>query len=240
LLAVAPAPPSPPHIITTPTTTPPNKKPVYGSLDFDRDYVADCHRLIAQLRLERNVALRGLGAPLKVLASTWIYIQTSISEGLPVSVIEAGLTGKCVVATDVGGCAELLANPESGRPGASAGLDGPQPPAFGRLVAPRDAAMVAYAQLEALAFLPTLHVPKLLKPPDVDLAELKRRIHDPAVVAHRQALGRLFRGYGLQHFRMARYVLQHRQALFGAAYAREAMAALGGYEAERLEGFVAV
>jgi glycosyltransferase involved in cell wall biosynthesis len=45
---------------------------------------------------------------------TWIYIQTSISEGLPVSVIEAGLTGKPVVCTNVGGCAELLANPNSG------------------------------------------------------------------------------------------------------------------------------
>jgi glycosyltransferase involved in cell wall biosynthesis len=45
---------------------------------------------------------------------TSIYIQTSISEGLPVSVIEAGLTGKCVVCTNVGGCAELLANPNSG------------------------------------------------------------------------------------------------------------------------------
>jgi glycosyltransferase involved in cell wall biosynthesis len=53
---------------------------------------------------------------------TWIYIQTSISEGLPVSVIEAGLTGKCVVCTNVGGCAELLANPNAGR----------RPPAQGR------------------------------------------------------------------------------------------------------------
>jgi hypothetical protein len=49
-----------------------------------------------------------------VLTMTWLYIQTSISEGLPVSVIEAGLTGKCVVCTNVGGCAELLANPNSG------------------------------------------------------------------------------------------------------------------------------
>ena len=123
---------------------------------------------------------------------TWIYIQTSISEGLPVSVIEAGLTGKCVVCTNVGGCAELLANPNSGarpaaqraraaaaaalaeglpprglrvccqRGGANAragpharrsaapagasgeahGLEGPQPPMFGRLVAPKDAEMV--------------------------------------------------------------------------------------------------
>ena len=39
---------------------------VYGSLDFDRDYVTGCHKLIKRLRLEDNVALRGLGAPTKV------------------------------------------------------------------------------------------------------------------------------------------------------------------------------
>ncbi len=38
------------------------------------------------------------------------------------------------------------------------GLEGPQPPTFGRLVAPKDAAMVAYAQLEVLAYLPSLQV----------------------------------------------------------------------------------
>jgi len=49
-----------------------------------------------------------------VLSATWVYLQSSISEGLPVSVIEAGLTGKCVVCTNVGGCSELLANPQAG------------------------------------------------------------------------------------------------------------------------------
>ena len=95
---------------------------------------------------------------IQVLSQTWVYIQTSISEGLPVSVIEAGLTGKPVVATDVGGCAELLSNPNAGAGGGAHGLEGPQPPWFGRLVAPKDAAMVAYAQLEVLGFLPTLQV----------------------------------------------------------------------------------
>ncbi|KAI8469609.1 MAG: hypothetical protein J3K34DRAFT_276064 [Monoraphidium minutum] len=186
---------------------------VYGSLDFDRDYVTGCHKLIRQLKLEDNVKLRGLGAPIKVLSATWIYIQTSISEGLPVSVIEAGLTGKCVVCTNVGGCAELLANPNPGASGESHGLEGPQPPMFGRLVAPKDAAMIAYAQLEVLGFLPSLQVPKLLKPPDVDLAELRRRIYDPEVKKQRQALGRLFRQFGLDQFRMSRYILQHRRRL---------------------------
>jgi hypothetical protein len=44
----------------------PHPRAVYGSLDFDRDYVAGCHALIKQLKLENNVALRGLGAPIKV------------------------------------------------------------------------------------------------------------------------------------------------------------------------------
>lgn len=39
---------------------------MYGSLDFDRDYVTGCHKLIKQLKLEDNVNLRGLGAPIKV------------------------------------------------------------------------------------------------------------------------------------------------------------------------------
>lgn len=38
------------------------------------------------------------------------------------------------------------------------GLSGPQPPMFGRLVAPKDVAMIAYAQLEVLGFLPSLQV----------------------------------------------------------------------------------
>jgi hypothetical protein len=46
--------------------------PVYGSLDFDRDYVTGCHKLIKQLKLEDNVALRGLGAPIKVWAGGYM------------------------------------------------------------------------------------------------------------------------------------------------------------------------
>ena len=43
----------------------------------------------------------------------------------------------------------------------------------------------------------------------------------------RQALGRLFRQFGLDQFRMSRYILQHRQALFTPAHKREEMAAMG-------------
>lgn len=45
----------------------------------------------------------------------------------------------------------------------------------------------------------------------------------PQVKRQRHALGRLFRQFGLDQFRMSRYILQHRQALFTPAYKREAM-----------------
>jgi hypothetical protein len=102
-------------------------------------------------------------------------------------------------------------------------------------------------------------IPKLLKPPDINTDELRRRINDPEVgpspaggafagaaaapcpgataclpgpsnrrcplsagarapaareqvKRQRQALGRAFRQFGLDQFRMSRYILQHRQS----------------------------
>ena len=97
-----------------------------------------------------------------------ILPQSSISEGLPISILEAALCGLCVVSTNVGGCAELLAAP----PGAG-GAGGPA--SFGRLVAACDAAMIAYAQLEVMAMLPSLGVAKLQQPTAVAEVELKVR-----------------------------------------------------------------
>jgi hypothetical protein len=47
-------------------------------------------------------------------------------------------------------------------------------------------------------------VPKLLKPPEIDVDDLKRRIRDPAIAEQRRALGRAFRQFGLDQFRMSR------------------------------------
>jgi hypothetical protein len=44
----------------------------------------------------------------------------------------------------------------AGASGEPHGLPGPQPSAFGRLVPPRSPALLAYAQLEVLAALPSL------------------------------------------------------------------------------------
>ncbi len=49
------------------------------------------------------------------------------------------------------------------------------PASFGRLVAACDANMIAYAQLEVMAMLPSLRVAKLQAPARVDEADLKVR-----------------------------------------------------------------
>ncbi len=58
---------------------------VYGSLTFDASYVGRCRALVAELGLEGNVELRGLGKPTDVLAKGWCYLQVRTSFSFPFS-----------------------------------------------------------------------------------------------------------------------------------------------------------
>jgi glycosyltransferase involved in cell wall biosynthesis len=65
--------------------------------------------MIHELGLDEHVILLGYRSDAeRFLSACDVYLQTSVSEGLPVSVIEAMSHGKPVVATDVGGTAELI------------------------------------------------------------------------------------------------------------------------------------
>jgi glycosyltransferase involved in cell wall biosynthesis len=82
---------------------------IFGSLDEDPVYVYRCRRSIRELGLRRSVTLvgarrRGPG----LYASGDVLAQTSVSESQPLSVIEAMASGLPVVATDVGGVAEVV------------------------------------------------------------------------------------------------------------------------------------
>jgi glycosyltransferase involved in cell wall biosynthesis len=65
--------------------------------------------------LERSVQFAGfhpnLGA---VLAAADLFVQPSLSESLPVSLLEAVAAGVPVIATDVGGVGELVVSGETG------------------------------------------------------------------------------------------------------------------------------
>jgi len=65
--------------------------------------------MIHELGLDKNVILLGYRSDAeRYLSACDAYLQTSVSEGLPVSVIEAMSHEKPVIATNVGGTAELI------------------------------------------------------------------------------------------------------------------------------------
>ena len=66
--------------------------------------------LISDLKLKKHVILKGYSdykVIAKELSRTYIYLQSSISEGLPKSLLEAISSGCPVVTTDAGGCKEI-------------------------------------------------------------------------------------------------------------------------------------
>jgi len=82
----------------------------------DKELLEEVRELIKQENLERNVSILGsredVGA---ILAQCDIGVISSVSEGLPLALLEYGFAGLAVVSTDVGQCHEVLADGEMGR-----------------------------------------------------------------------------------------------------------------------------
>lgn len=73
------------------------------------DYEMACRSRIAALGLEQTVLFKGFSrSPEEAFAQGHMSVLSSISEGMPFSVIEAMLCGRPVVGTAVGGVPEIL------------------------------------------------------------------------------------------------------------------------------------
>ena len=84
---------------------------VYGSLDINEDYVARCRALIRTLDLDDHFLLQGPhDAPAKMYHEGDVSVLSSISEGFPYAVLEAMACERPVVATEVGGVPEAVAD----------------------------------------------------------------------------------------------------------------------------------
>jgi glycosyltransferase involved in cell wall biosynthesis len=113
---------------------------VYGSLTADIEYAAACRAEIFNHGLGDHVLLLGVGNSSAVLPRGWVFVNSSMSEGLPLAVGEGGLAGLPCVVTDVGGSSLLTQDPASGE-------------RFGKVVPARSSEQLARAQVEVLAML---------------------------------------------------------------------------------------
>ena len=81
---------------------------VMGPADEDPEYAESCRREVQRRGLESTVEFTG---PVNVrdhLGEVDLLVLTSISEALPLVVLEAGAAGIPTVATDVGACREMI------------------------------------------------------------------------------------------------------------------------------------
>jgi glycosyltransferase involved in cell wall biosynthesis len=81
---------------------------VIGPTSEDESYARECAELAAALGLEGRVRFTGYRPAEEVLPELGLLALTSISEGLPLVVLEAFASGLPVVTTDVGACRELV------------------------------------------------------------------------------------------------------------------------------------
>lgn len=94
---------------------------IVGPEDEDETYVQECKELVNSLGLQDKVKFLGFQNVNDILPKLGLMVLTSISEALPLVILEAHAAGLPCLATDVGACRELLegASPEDRALGAS-------------------------------------------------------------------------------------------------------------------------
>ncbi|KAL4810198.1 hypothetical protein BDV18DRAFT_54428 [Aspergillus unguis] len=181
---------------------------IYGAIDKAPTYSTECQEIIASKGLRGKVTLRGTADPMKVLESTWLFLNSSLSEGLPLALGEAALTGAPVVCTDVGASLRVLSDPDDFS-------------RFSAVVAPNDALALARAQISMLALLgewaqyaDDTSPPPILpsSPSPADVAKITQRMYDKA--DHRRKLGMMTRKIVQKSFSGDRYLREHEQMLW--------------------------
>jgi glycosyltransferase involved in cell wall biosynthesis len=81
---------------------------IVGPEDEDEAYVRECKELVESLDLTERVKFLGFQNVNDILPQLGLMVLTSISEALPLVILEAHAAGLPCLATDVGACRELL------------------------------------------------------------------------------------------------------------------------------------
>ncbi|ETN38635.1 uncharacterized protein HMPREF1541_06672 [Cyphellophora europaea CBS 101466] len=182
---------------------------VYGSIEKAPIYSNECQELLASKGLRSQVRLAGTADPMKVLEQTWLFLNSSLSEGLPLALGEAALTGAPVVCTDVGASLRVLSDPDDFS-------------RYSAVVAPNDARALARAQIKMLAMLdewskyaddqPGQVVEMPFAPTPKDVEWITARMY--AKQEQRRKLGLMTRNIVQKSFGGDRYLREHEQMLW--------------------------
>lgn len=81
---------------------------IAGPEDEDPEYAQDCHNLANGLGLQEKVKFLGFQKIDELLPKVGIMVLSSISEALPLVILEGYAAGVPCVATDVGSCRQLI------------------------------------------------------------------------------------------------------------------------------------
>jgi polysaccharide biosynthesis protein PelF len=84
---------------------------IVGPMDEDREYAESCIEAVHARGLDRVVTFTGQVDVRTVMNEIDVMMLTSVSEALPLVILEAGAAGIPCIATDVGACRELLGCP---------------------------------------------------------------------------------------------------------------------------------
>ena len=81
---------------------------IFGSADEDEEYYEECLQLVQALALEKEVSFMGNVNLKDHIGSMDMFVLSSISEGMPLAILEGFAAGKPFISTDVGCCKELI------------------------------------------------------------------------------------------------------------------------------------
>lgn len=81
---------------------------IIGPEDEDPRYAEECHALVETLGLHASIRFLGFQRAEDILPRLGVLVLSSISEALPLVILEAFAAGVPVVATDVGACRALV------------------------------------------------------------------------------------------------------------------------------------
>ncbi|OJJ45021.1 hypothetical protein ASPZODRAFT_27050 [Penicilliopsis zonata CBS 506.65] len=195
---------------------------IYGDMERAPAYASECQEIIASKGLREHVVLKGLGNPTVVLQDAWLFMNSSISEGLPLAMGEAALTGVPVVCTDVGASFCVVTDRTTGK-------------RFSEVVAPNDGDSLARAQIRILALLgewaafskdPAAPVPSFsLYPTEEEVQAISERMYEQ--VEQRRQLGMRGRANVLRNFSSHRYLREHEQMLWLGKFQSKSFVARG-------------